>query len=110
MNFVPPKSPQWGSDGSPLHSHKLLGKTEFSAMKAYKFKLKINQRFQTNCQQTLNICRELYNAALQERREAFRVQKISVNFHRQAIQLPEIKLIRDDVEAVYSQVLQDTLR
>jgi putative transposase len=79
-------------------------------MKAYKFKLKMNQGFQTNCQQTLNICRELYNAALQERREAFRVQKISINFHRQAIQLPEIKLIRDDVEAIHSQVLQDTLR
>jgi putative transposase len=79
-------------------------------MKAYKFKLKINQRFQTNCQQTLNICRELYNAALQERREAYRVQKTSVNFHSQAIQLPEIKLLRDDVEAIHSQVLQDTLR
>jgi putative transposase len=79
-------------------------------MKAYKFKLKMNQRFQTNCQQTLNICCELYNAALQERREAYRVQKVSINFHSQAIQLPEIKLLRDDVEAIHSQVLQDTLR
>jgi IS605 OrfB family transposase len=79
-------------------------------MKAYKFKLKMNQRFAANCAQTLNICRELYNAALQERREAYRVVKVSVNFHSQAMQLPEIKLIRDDVEAIHSQVLQDTLR
>jgi putative transposase len=79
-------------------------------MKAYKFKLKMNQRFAANCEQTLDLCRELYNAALQERREAYRVQKISLNFHSQAIQLPEIKLIRDDLEAIHSQVLQDTLR
>jgi hypothetical protein len=37
-------------------------------MKAYKFKLKMNQRFEANCEQTLELCRELYNAALQESR------------------------------------------
>jgi putative transposase len=70
----------------------------------------MNKKFEANCAQTLEICRELYNAALQERREAYRVLKASINFHRQAIQLPEIKFIRDDVEAIHSQVLQDTLR
>src|SRR5258706_9233559 len=79
-------------------------------MKAYKFKLKLNKRFAANCQQTLTICRELYNAALQERRDAYKIQKVSVNFHAQAIQLPEIKLIRDDLDAIHSQVLQDALR
>jgi putative transposase len=79
-------------------------------VKAYKFKLKPNKKFAANCEQTLNLCRELYNAALQERRDAYRIQKVSVNFYKQAIQLPEIKLIRDDVYAIHSQVLQDTLR
>jgi putative transposase len=79
-------------------------------MKAYKFKLKTNKTFAAKCEQTFNVCRELYNAGLQERRDAFAICQASVNFHRQAIQLPEIKLIREDVDGLYSQVLQDTLR
>lgn len=79
-------------------------------MKAYKFKLKMNQSFQANCEATLNICRELYNAALQERREAWKISQTSVNYHKQAVQLPAIKQVRDDVAAVHSQVLQDTLQ
>ncbi|MGH9839565.1 MAG: RNA-guided endonuclease InsQ/TnpB family protein [Blastocatellia bacterium] len=35
---------------------------------------------------------------------------VSINYHAQAIQLPRIKPIREDVDAVYSQVLQDVLR
>src|SRR5437870_1032073 len=80
------------------------------AMKAYRFKLKMNKMFAAKCEQTLNICRELYNAALQERRDAYVIARQSVNFHKQALQLPEIKLIRVDVDGVHSQVLQDSLR
>lgn len=79
-------------------------------MKAYKFKLKMNKAFAKQCEQTLNVCRELYNAGLQERRAAFATCRASVSFHKQAIQLPEIKLIREDVDGLHSQVLQDTLR
>ena len=79
-------------------------------MKAYKFKIKPNKRFLANCETTLNICRELYNAGLQERRDAYQICGTSVGFHKQAVQLPEIKRIREDVNSVYSQVLQDTLR
>ncbi len=79
-------------------------------VKAYRFKIKINRRFQTGCEQTLEVCRELYNAALQERRDAWAMNAVSINFHAQAIQLPKLKLIREDIDAVHSQVLQDTLR
>src|SRR5436853_4981271 len=79
-------------------------------MKAYKFKLKTNKAFAAQCEQTLNICRELYNAGLQERRDAYKTNHVSINFHQQAIQLPEIKLLREDARSVHSQVLQDTLR
>lgn len=79
-------------------------------MKAYRYKLKTNKAFAHNCEQALDVCRELYNAALQERRDAFMICRASVNFHKQAMQLPEIKLIREDVDGVHSQVLQDTLR
>lgn len=58
---------------------------------------------------TLGYCAELYNAALQERRDAWRTKRESVNFAAQSAQLPEIKAARPELENVYSQVLQDTL-
>jgi len=79
-------------------------------VKAYKYKLKTNPKFEAACVATLNLCRELYNAALQERRDAYKINGLSINYHAQAAQLPQIKQIREDVGAVYSQVLQDTLR
>lgn len=79
-------------------------------VKAYKYKLKTNAKFVAGCSATLNICRELYNAALQERRDAYQINGLSINYHAQAVQLPQIKQVREDVGEVYSQVLQDTLR
>jgi putative transposase len=79
-------------------------------VKAYKYKLKLNPKFEAACAAALNICRELYNAALQERRDAYRVNGLSINYHAQAIQLPQIKQLRQDVGEVHSQVLQDALR
>jgi len=79
-------------------------------VKAYKYKLKTNAKFVAGCSDTLNICRELYNAALQERRDAYQINRLSINYHAQAVQLPQIKQVREDVGEVHSQVLQDTLR
>jgi putative transposase len=79
-------------------------------MKAHKYKLKMNAKFQAGCEQALHVCRELYNAALQERRDAWAMSRTSVNYYQQASQLAVIKQAREDVAAVYSQVLQDTLR
>jgi putative transposase len=79
-------------------------------LKAYKYKLKTNAKFEAACVAALGVCRELYNAALQERRDAYRINGISINYHAQAVQLPQIKQIRQDVGGVHSQVLQDTLR
>src|SRR5215510_2639453 len=80
------------------------------AVKAYKYKLKTNAMFVAGCSSTLDVCCELYNAALQERRDAYRINGLSINYHAQAIQLPQIKQVRKDLGEVHSQVLQDTLR
>ena len=80
------------------------------SMKADKFKLKPSKRIAQVFEQTLNVCRELYNAGLQERRDAWKLNQVSINFHAQATQLPAIKTIREDVDALYSQVPQDALR
>ena len=57
----------------------------------------------------LGLCRELYNAAIEERRDAWRIAHRSVGFNQQSAQLPEIKAERPELEGVDSQVLQDVL-
>ena len=79
-------------------------------MRAYKYKLRLNRTFQANCERTLNVCRELYNAALQERRDAWAINRVSVNYATQCAQLSEIKALRPELTDVHSQVLQQTLR
>src|SRR5215468_9901369 len=79
-------------------------------LKAYKYKLKTDAKFAAGCLAVLDICRELYNSALQERRDAYRINGISINYNAQAIQLPQIKRVREDVGEVHSQILQDALR
>ena len=80
-------------------------------MKSYKFKIKrpskaIVQKFE----QTLEICRELYNAGLQERRDAWKLNRVAISYYDQQNQLPEIKKIRADLNTIYSQVLREPLR
>src|SRR2546430_5619786 len=53
-----------------------------------------------------SVCRELYNAGLQERIEACK-KRTPVRVFDQMNQLPDIKEIRPDVAGVFSQVLQD---
>lgn len=57
----------------------------------------------------LGEARSLYNAALQERREAWRMQKISLNYYNQASQLKEIRDAGNLTLANYS-ACQDVLR
>lgn len=79
-------------------------------MRAYKFKIKSNKTFTPKCEQTLSVCRELYNSALRERIDAYRITGKSVNYQEQQNQLPQIKRVREDVAAIHSQVVQDPLR
>jgi putative transposase len=79
-------------------------------LKSYKFRIYPSNAQNSKLCQTLDLCCELYNAALQERREAFKIAKISLNYHSQASQLPEIKESRTEFDNVHSQVLQDTLK
>jgi putative transposase len=80
-------------------------------IKAYKFKIKRpSKRIAQQFEQTLDRCRELYNSALRERIDAYQITGKSVNYQQQQNQLPDIKLVREDVAAIHSQVLQDPLR
>jgi len=78
--------------------------------KAFKYRIFPIRAQMTKLGATLDICRELYNASLQERRDAYRLERKSVRYVEQANQLPEIKKIRPDVADIHSQVLQDVLK
>lgn len=78
-------------------------------MKSFKYRLYPTKKQVDTLQWMLDRCRELYNAALQERREAWKMCHISINFAGQAAQMPEIKKIREEYQDVYAQVLIDVL-
>jgi putative transposase len=77
--------------------------------RAYKYRIYPTPAQVTRFEQTLDICCELYNAALQERRDVWRIARKSVSCYDQIKQLPELKRIREDLKSVHSQVLYDPL-
>lgn len=79
-------------------------------LRAYKYRLYPNEEQAEKLQWVLDRCRELYNAALQERKDAYRMAHVSIGYNQQAAQLPEIKEIRPEYADIHSQVLQDVLR
>lgn len=78
--------------------------------KTYKFRLYPSKSQTTKLETTLDLCRELYNSALQERRDAWKLNRINISNQNQEKQLPEIKTIREDLNGVHSQVLQNVLK
>jgi putative transposase len=79
-------------------------------MKAFKYRLYPTRNQREALQFILDRNRELYNAALEERREAWRMSRVSISYNDQSAQLPEIKEIRPQYKEIYSQILQDTLK
>lgn len=78
--------------------------------RTFKFRLYPSKAQTTRLNSTLSLCCELYNAGLQERRDAYRLERKFIGFVEQANQLPEIKEIRPELNEIYAQVLQNVLR
>jgi putative transposase len=82
-----------------------------SIIKAYKFRiLNPSKIVQERLAQTLRLCKDLYNGALQERRDAYQINRISINYTAQAAQLFEIKTTNAEYKEIHSQVLQNVLK
>jgi putative transposase len=79
-------------------------------LKAFKYRIYPSHAQVTKLESTLGLCCELYNAALQERRDAYRLCGKSISYTDQQNQLPDIKEIRTDLNRVHSQVLQEVLK
>jgi putative transposase len=78
--------------------------------RAYTFRLRPTARQHVALSQCLASHRELYNAALQERRDAWRLRGTSVSYGDQSAQLKEIRAVRPDVAAWSFSSQQATLR
>jgi putative transposase len=77
--------------------------------KTFKYKLQPTAEQEQAMAFVLRRCRELYNAGLQERRDAWQKCGVSITAASQSAQLPDIKEGRPEYRDIHSQVLQDVL-
>jgi putative transposase len=78
--------------------------------KAYLYRLYPTREQAALLQHQLDVARELYNACLLERREAYRMAGVTVNYYDQANQLKDIRRERPDVAGVNFSMLQAICR
>ena len=80
-------------------------------IRAFKYRIYPTCKQAASLHWTLDRCRELYNAALQERREAWKYEKKYISAFDQINDLPEIKRdIRPEYQEIGSHVLTDVIR
>jgi putative transposase len=85
-------------------------KSQFTSMKAYKYRLYADKATTERLQWILDRCRELYNAALDERKSAYRIARKSIGYYEQKRDLVEIKeSICPEYQDIASHVLQDVI-
>jgi putative transposase len=78
--------------------------------KTFVYRLYPTNKQQTMLNKWLVLCCETYNAALQERRDAYRMAGISLGYAHQCAELVACKDVRPELAEVHSQVLQDVLK
>jgi IS605 OrfB family transposase len=80
------------------------------SIKAYKYRIYANKATTAKLQWVLDRARELYNAALAERKEAWRMAGKSISYYEQKCDLVEIKAtIRPEYQEIASHALQDVI-
>lgn len=84
--------------------------TERKPTKTYQFRLYPTRKQEHTLEKWLDLCCETYNAALDERKSAYRLAGVSLSYEDQCAELPGCKTVRPDVASVASQVLQDVIK
>src|SRR5216684_5381856 len=97
------------------------------SIKAFTYRVYANKQTTDKLQWVLDRCRELYNAGLQERRDAYEMgvrrhpsyyndeahkqltRKYTVGYYEQKRELVEIKELRPEYQEIASNVLQDVI-
>src|SRR5437870_12561893 len=79
--------------------------------KTWKYRIYPTKETEPKLFWTLTRCRELYNAALSERKDAYTYAGKSMSYYEQQNDLPQIKAeIRHEYQDIAAHVLQDVLR
>jgi putative transposase len=78
--------------------------------KTYRYRLYPTRAQANRLEWVLRRCQELYNAALQERREAYHMAGATVGSYAQKRELPGVKEERPEYRQIGSQVLQDVIQ
>lgn len=78
--------------------------------KTFKYRIYPTKKQQKTLNGWLRLCCEIYNAALQERRDAYRVAGQPISYSHQCTELPACKEVRPELVEVHSQVLQDAVK
>jgi putative transposase len=77
--------------------------------KTYNYKLKPTPEQERFLDHTLMLCPHVYNAAVSERREAWRMRGVSATYYQQKYELPGIKEAMPEYGEVDSQILRDVI-
>jgi putative transposase len=77
--------------------------------KSFQYRAILNQQAETNALCWLELCRTLYNVALEQRISVYKQSKKSISLYDQQSQLPELKEVYPEFAKVGSQCLQDVL-
>jgi putative transposase len=78
--------------------------------KTYLFRLYPTHKQQDVLEEWLGLCCETYNAALDERKSAYRMAGVSLSYEHQCAELPGCKEVRPELGEVPSQVLQEAVK
>jgi putative transposase len=95
--------PRWVGLGWRSSNHRL------KLRRTFKYRLYPNRQQREALRATLEVCRQLYNDALQERCNAWKTCRRSVTFNLQSAELPACKEVAAAMRNVCSQAPQDVL-
>ncbi|HYB00264.1 MAG TPA: transposase [Ktedonobacteraceae bacterium] len=84
--------------------------TEKKPTKTYQFRIYPTHKQERTLEKWLVLCCETYNAAIDERKSAYRLAGVSLSYEDQCAELPDCKEVRPDLAEVPSQVLQDVVK
>ena len=85
-------------------------KKEAKPRKTYLFRIYPTHKQERKLEEWLGLSCEVYNAALDERKSAYRMAGVSLSSEHQCAELPGCKAVRPKLDEVPSQVLQDVVK
>ncbi|WP_052351976.1 RNA-guided endonuclease InsQ/TnpB family protein [Deinococcus pimensis] len=77
--------------------------------RTFKYRVYPTARQERQLEQTLELCRQLYNATLEHRTLAWRMARVNIHAFTQMAVLPEIRAALPEYRQVHSQVLQNVV-